>query len=144
MANILTRFKKQVVGSDGRIFDYLTVITSSGDFKRISNLNVIINSWNTILLTPKGTYLFDPEFGSDIHKLIFEPADSGTVERIKNEVEESLLTYDDRADIENIEVFLKPDGKSFQVDIEVSYEGEKGKLSVTFDDTTTMYQGVTP
>lgn len=140
MANLLKRFNKQVVGSNGRIYDYTAKITASGDFKRLENLDVIISSWNNILLTRKRTYLHDPEFGSDLYLMLYEPADDTTVERIKNEVVDSITTYDSRATIDNVEVLLKPNGKGFQLNIDVTYEGANGILSVSFDDSTVLAQ----
>ena len=140
MANLLKRFSKKVVGSDGRIYDYLAKITASGDFKRIQDLNVIISSWNNILLTPKRTYLHDPEYGSDLHLMVFEPADEATITRIKEEIQNPLRTYDNRATIENIDVLFRPNGKGYQLNISVEYEGVKGALTVSFDDSTVLAQ----
>jgi phage baseplate assembly protein W len=136
MANLLDRFKSQVRGSSNRLYDYLPKISQTGDWQRISDINVIINSWNNILLTPRRTYLNDPEYGSDLHKMVFEPADGITAEKIRTEIERSIGTYDTRATIQNIEVFLARDGKGFSVDIDVLYEGEKGILTLTFDENT--------
>ena len=136
MANLLDRFKTQVIGSEEILHDYLSIIASIGDFKRIDDLNVIINSWNNILLTPRGTYLHDPEFGSDLYKYVFEPADADSVEGIKNEVIERISLYDDRALIEDVEVNVSNDGKRVSLKIFILYKGEKGTLDVKFDDTT--------
>jgi phage baseplate assembly protein W len=137
MANLLDRFNKQVVGSGDRIFDFIPQIIAKGDFKRIEDLNVIISSWNNILLTPRGTYLFDPEYGSDLYKLLFEPLDDTTVERIKIEVQDRLSTYDDRAIIQSVNVSIAgPARKTFTVDVSVIYKGNKGVLTLSFDDTT--------
>lgn len=136
MANLLDRFNKDVVGSQDKLKDYLSVISSIGDFKRIADLNVILNSWNNILLTPRGTYLHDPEFGSDLYKYVFEPADDTTVDNVKREIVERITVYDDRAVIEDIRVTIQNDGKRFNVEVYVNYQGEKGILDVKFDDTT--------
>lgn len=140
MANLLSRFNKEVIGSDFRIYDYLAKITSKGDFKRVRDINVIITSWNNILMTPRRTYIFDPNYGSDLHKLIFEPVDDTTVERIKTEVETRIRTYDDRATIEDIEVILNSNSKGYTVNVFIEYEGETGTLSVSFDDSTVIKQ----
>ena len=136
MANLLDRFKKNVIGSQNSIHDYISVISSIGDFKRITNLNVILNSWNNILLTPRGTYLHDPNFGSDIYKSVFEPADSRTVENVKREVAERIRLYDDRATIDDIKVIFQNNGKRLNVVISATYKGESGTLEARFDDTT--------
>jgi len=136
MANLLDRFKTQVKGSTKKIYDYLPKISQTGDWSRIGGLDVIINSWNNILITPKRTYINDPAYGSDLYKLVFDPADGITADRVRDEIEISLGTYDDRAEIKRIEVFLLTGRKGFSVDIDVLYEGEKGLLTLTFDDNT--------
>ena len=136
MANLLDRFKTGVIGSEDTLRDYLSVIASVGDFKKISDLNVIINSWNNILLTPRGTYLHDPEFGSNLYKYVFEPADSRAVDGIKREVVERITLYDNRAAITAVDVDISNNGKRVSVKISINYQGEKGTLDVKFDDTT--------
>ena len=140
MANILKRFNKQVIGSDGNIYDYLAKITAYGDFKRVKDLNVIITSWNNILLTPKRTYLYDPEYGSNLHKLVFEPVDDSTIESIKSELIDTLMYYDNRATIEDITVTIQDTGKGYQLTVIANYEGANGTLTVSFDDSTVLAQ----
>ena len=134
MADLLRRFNQTVAGSDSKLADYQAVISSVGDFRRIKNLEVILSSWNNILITPRRSYQFDPEYGSDIYKLIFEPADNDTLERIKTEVVETLLRYDNRATIENVEVNLLSNRKGFNISIDVKYEGKTGQLEVVIDE----------
>jgi len=134
MVDLLNRFNQSVTGSDSKLADYQAVISSNGDFKRIKNIEVILSSWNNILITPRRSYIFDPEYGSDIYKLVFEPADNETLERIKNEVIETLLRYDDRATIENIEVNLLSNRKGYNISVDVGYEGDTGQLEVVIDE----------
>jgi phage baseplate assembly protein W len=140
MANLLKRFNTEVIGSDEKLYDYVAKINAAGDFKRVKDIDVIITSWNNILMTQRRTYLFDPEYGSDLHKIVFEPVDDTTIERIKTEVETRIRLYDDRATIEDIKVLLNKNGKGYTVNIEVEYEGETGTLSVKFDDSTVVRQ----
>ena len=135
-SNILKRFNSEVVGSKDILYDFLPKIISSGDFQRVKDINVIISSWNNILLTPKRTYLHDPEYGSDLFKLVFEPVDNITVERIKNEIVSAIRRYDSRAEIEDIVVTLLTSKKGFAVDIFVNYKGVKGTLSTKFDENS--------
>jgi phage baseplate assembly protein W len=136
MANILERFVKSTRGTDVQPHDYIPYISSIGDFKRIRNIDVILNSWNNILLTPLGSYIADPNFGSNLFKLIFEPADSGTVEAIKTEVETRIINYDARGEILGITVVMLPNKKGFNVNVECGFKGERGEISVKFDDST--------
>lgn len=136
MANILERFNKSAKGTDVQPHDFIPYISSIGDFKRIRNIDVILNSWNNILLTPLGSYLADPNFGSNLYKLIFEPADEGTIEAIKTEVETRITNYDARGEILNITVVLLPNKKGYNVNVECGFEGERGEISIKFDDST--------
>ena len=106
----------------------------------IQDVRVDVTTWNNILMTPRRTYIFDPDYGSDLHKIIFDPVDDSTVERIKTEVETRIRNYDDRATIEEIEVLLNSNGKGYTVNLFVEYEGETGTLSVKFDDSTVVRQ----
>jgi len=141
MANLLDRFRKNTIGSATTIFDYLPRITASGDFKRVREIDVIINSWNNILITPRRSFIFDPEFGSDLPLMVFEPVDDETVDRIKTEIVDRIRAYDDRATIQNIEVKLKANRKGFVVNVDVEYKGDIGTLSASFDDSTVLPQG---
>lgn len=130
MANILDKFKTSVLGSDNKIADYTPVISPKGDFTRINGIDVILNSWNTILITPTGTYDHDPEFGCDLYKYVFDPCDEITKENIIFTIKNQLMKFDDRATLENIDVRFMKDFKGFVVDVIVNYMGEIGKISV--------------
>ena len=136
MSNLLDRFRKDVIGSESKLLDFLPKITSAGDFQKISNINVIISSWNNILITPRRTHLHDPEYGSDLHLMVFQPIDDQTVDQIKREIEYRIEKYDNRALIENIDVRLLSNRKGFEVDVYIEYEGEEGTLSLGFDDSS--------
>lgn len=134
MANLLDRFKVSVVGSDDTIRDYLPTIEAKGDFQSTTNLNVIINSWKNILLTPRRSYPYDPEYGSDLYKMVFDPLDEITVQRIEDEVYITIQRYDNRAFIEDIDIkYLKLE-KGVSLDIYVDYKGEKGLLSLILNE----------
>jgi phage baseplate assembly protein W len=136
MSNLLDRFRKDVIGSESKLLDFLPKITSAGDFQKISNLDVIISSWNNILVTPRRTHLHDPEYGSDLHLMVFQPIDDQTIDQIKTEIEYRIESYDNRALIENIDVRLLSNRKGFEVDVYIEYEGQEGTLSLSFDDTS--------
>jgi phage baseplate assembly protein W len=136
MANLLDRFVKSSRGTDVQPHDFIPYISSIGDFKRIRNIDVILNSWNNILLTPLGSYIADPNFGSNLYRLIFEPADAGTVESIKTEVKTRIENYDTRGEILHITVVLLPNKKGFNVNLECGFKGERSEISIKFDDST--------
>ncbi len=60
-----------------------------------------------ILMTRKGERPMRPEFGSDLHTLIFAPNDAATAGLAKRYVQEALLRWEPR--IDNLEVIARPD-----------------------------------
>ena len=136
MANLLSRFNQTVVGSGSKMGDYKSTISSKGDFKRIQGIEVIINSWNNILVTPKRSYMFDPEYGSNLYKMVFEPTDEKTKQQIIQETVGSIRKYDDRAQISNIKVEFFPNLKGFTVALDVSYDGDTSQLQVVIDQNS--------
>lgn len=134
VANLLNRFNKTVVGADDKDADYQSKIVTAGDFRRIGDIEVILNSWTNILVTPKRTYQYDPEYGSDLYKLVFEPADEATEEQIIQETIETLRLYDARAIVSNVVVTFLVGRKGFNVAIDVSYKGDQGELAVVIDE----------
>ena len=110
-------------------------ISSSGDVKRLSEIDVIINSWKNILLTPIGSYDHNPEYGSILYQLLFEPADNITIDKIKAELESKLMLYDDRAKIMSTNIkYISSNKKGFTVDIDVLYKGEQKNMSVSITE----------
>ena len=130
MANLLDKFNTRVVGSSGRIVDVGPNISSDGDFQYLTDLNVITTSWGNLLQTPRRTYIDDPEYGSDLLKMVFAPADAVTIEAIKTEVKNRIMQYDSRASIGDIQVTFLPNKKGFVINISVSYKGQTQDLSV--------------
>ncbi len=138
MTDALSFFKDNVMGSQGKIQDVMPTISSSGDFKKITELDVIINSWRNILLTPIGSYDHDPSYGSTLYQLIWEPADEETMDLVKSEVIDRLMTYDNRAVIKNVDVIFFSNRKGFNVNVSVEYKNEKKDLSINLTDMDTV------
>ena len=130
MANILERFNKYSVGTSNADADYTSKISSKGDFTRIEGLKVILNSWNNILLTPLRSVDNDPDYGCELYKYVFAPQDEVTRDLIKREVYQRLFYYDDRANIQDVQVGYLKDRKGFYLNIFINYKGQKDNLQV--------------
>lgn len=138
MASTLERFQKNIIGSQNRISDYVAEISSAGDFSRVTDIQVILNSWNNILLTPTRSYVANPEYGSDLYKYVFDPADDVTIEAIKDEIRYRLMLYDNRALLTNISVTYMSDGKGFIVDIDMKYKNNTASMMVEFNSQSAL------
>jgi len=63
----------------------------------------IQESIRIILGTAKGERLMRPEFGCDIHKHVFSAATPATLNLIESSVQEALVRWEPRIDIESVE-----------------------------------------
>jgi phage baseplate assembly protein W len=109
-------------------------ITQSGDFLRTEGIDEIIRSLSTLLLIIRGSYIFDPQIGTEIYRYVFEPVDYATKTGIEQEVSQTIFSYENRAEISHEVLFFK-NKKGFRVNIYVNYHGEKGKVSIDIDET---------
>ena len=127
--NSLEKFQQTSVGSRGRIVEYLAKISPTGDLQKVVDLNAILTSWNNILTTPLRTCSFDPEFGSELYKYVFDPADITTMEKINNEVRYRLNSFDDRAVITDVKIEFLSNRKGFNVTVFVKYDRQYGQVT---------------
>jgi len=138
MSSALEKFHKNVVGSKEKITDYIPVVAASGDFSMVNNIQAILTSWNNILLTPIRTYVANPEYGSNLYKYIFDPADDVTIENIKQEIQYRLMLYDNRAMLTNINISFMGDRHGFIVNIDLEYKGDSAALEVEINDQNVL------
>lgn len=134
MASILDQFKKNITGSNSKIFEYTDTIGPNGDFQKVYGLDAIFLNWDRILQINKETYDHDPLFGGDLLKFIFRPTDAITMDEIKTSVYNSLTKYDSRATITNIEVTFFSNMRGFKIEIFASYDGDSGVLTTTITE----------
>ncbi len=135
MINLIDKFNKEIVGSKETISDYIPRILPHGDFGKIYGLNAILNSWSNVLVTPCKTYIGDPEYGSNLYKLIGRPTNEQTKENIKNEIINTIQKYDDRAQISDIDIQFLSDKKGFTVKLSIEYDGEISDTSFSINET---------
>ncbi len=136
MGNLLNKFSKTTLGNNKYISDYSSKISPSGDFSKITKLNVILLSWFHILTTPKETADHDPEFGCGIQKYLFKLADGYTSDELKDDIRTSLMKYDNRAKLTDVQVKLLKNKKGFYVELHASYQGDRDKISFTLDENS--------
>lgn len=86
-----------------------------------------------VLLTPKGQRVMRPEFGCQIHDLIFAPNDANTWGMAEYYVEEALRFWEPRITVLN--VTARPsDGQTERMDVHVDY-----RVKATLDKRTLVY-----
>lgn len=122
-------FETSRVGSNRISRDILPYIDSNGDFKEVTGKDAIIASIRNLLMTPLGTYPFDPTYGSNLYKMLFEMDDNITRENIEYEVKDRIELYEDR--IKVVSVDFQYDIKGVKVDLVIQIQNEKDKTKLS-------------
>lgn len=86
-----------------------------------------------ILLTPKGQRVMRPEFGCQIHDLVFAPNDSTTAGLATYYVEEALGMWEPRIDVETVVARPDPEDPA-RLMIEITYQ-----IKATYDTRTLVF-----
>jgi len=87
-----------------------------------------------LLLTNKGERLYSPNFGSDLKKFIFEPNDSITHEKIRENLNETIKEYIPNLIVNSIE--FRNDDIQELIIVELTYTVNEGTFRTT--DTVTL------
>lgn len=75
----------------------------------------VIRSVRNLLLTGFYERPFQPNLGSNLNKLLFEPADQLTSNLIESEVRNVISNFEPRVTINSINVTISPDENSFNL-----------------------------
>jgi len=129
-ANTPKRYVQASIGISGVFTDYASHMAPEGDFLKIVDTSVLINSIRNLLLTPTGSYPFDPEYGSDLYKKVFDPADDQTAEEIKFEVVDKIRIYDHRVQISEVITEFFSNKKGFRLNISIQTQATISNLSL--------------
>lgn len=77
---------------------------TSGDIKKDTNVDAILNSLRNIIGVEQGTRRMLQRFGSDIKSLLFEPMDDLTSRLIGQRVVDSIRYWEDRINIDSLDI----------------------------------------
>ena len=97
----------------------------SNDLKVLKNEDAIRRSVRNIVQTIPTEKFFDPLFGSDVYRSLFNFVDFGTASNIQGQIEISLDNYEERIDNVTVEVFPQPDLNSFEVTVKYDIIGQE-------------------
>ena len=76
-----------------------------------------------VILTPKGTRIHMPEFGTNLIKWIFEPNDQETWDSVVEEVTNAVSRYVSATTLKNIEV-VTPEDEDNSIYLDLRYDVE--------------------
>lgn len=103
----------------------------TGDvLKKIDN-NAVKQSIRSLIETGFGERLFEPEIGSPIRKLLFEPMDPITTETIRRAIENTIQNYEPRVRLDIVDVTPKYDENAYEISIYFTALGINQPTSIT-------------
>ena len=107
----------------------------SGDMGKKTGAPAVSQSIVSILKTNFNERLFQPEFGSNVRALLFEPMNPITEERIKTAVEDAVKAHEPRAQIIGITVEGQEEQNRYLVSIlfNVTSIAQPQKLETYFE-----------
>jgi len=83
-------------------------LNDQGGFNLSKGSKTINESLDTILNTPKGSVFMRPEYGSNLHKYIFEQNDNILTALLENEIQDALTLWEPRINIISINCVTDP------------------------------------
>ena len=105
------------------------------DVVRYTNEDSVNRSIRNLLLTNKGERPYQPNLGTDIRKLLFEPMGSSTASLLSKFIEETIRQYEPRAKVLNIQVTSFEEQNAYVVNLQylIINRQEPVNLSVTLN-----------
>jgi len=91
-----------------------------GDIELSSAEENIRQSVRIIIGTAKGERVMRPDFGCAVHDYVFAAADPATLSMIEDAVEEALVQWEPRIDVENVDAAPDPENPN-RVLVEIDY-----------------------
>ena len=85
------------------------------DLIALKDRTAIARALKNIVLTGRGEKFFSPDFGSGVSESLFENLDEVTALAIRDEIEFSIINYEPRVDLVDVEVIPDYDGNQYYV-----------------------------
>lgn len=91
----------------------------TGDVSMKYDEQSVIRSVRNLISTNRYERLFQPELGSTLNQLLFEPVSPLSANLIEDEIVRMIKNYEPRATISQVIVSARPDNNSFSVSLYV-------------------------
>ena len=94
-----------------------------------------------LLLTGKGERYYDPNFGTDLVKFIFEPSDNQTQSQIEESIRTTVSQYIPDLTIQNMQFIANLDDPTLnenQINVKINFTYAEGSFVDTSDITITF------
>ncbi len=102
------------------------------DVNKLVAERAVINSIKNIVLTAHYEKPFNPDFGSNIRRLLFENLDTLTASAIEREIAETITNYEPRVNLLETIARADFDNNGFKVDLKFMIVNQTQPLSISF------------
>ena len=92
----------------------------NNDLIGLKDSSAIARSIRNIVVTQPGEKFFQPDFGSRVSESLFENVDEVSALSIRDEVRSSIINYEPRVKLNNVNVNLNPDEN--EINLSITYE----------------------
>jgi phage baseplate assembly protein W len=89
----------------------------TGDIVRYVNENAVKRSIRNLILTNKGERLFQPDFGSDISSVLFEPMDSITAGVLQDYINKAITNHEPRCKLISVDIVANEAKQAYIVNV---------------------------
>jgi len=87
------------------------------DVSKKIDVNAVKQSLKTLIFTQYNERPFQPDLGSPIYKLLFEPVDPITTEAIRQSIENLIQNHEPRVILNQLDVVPREDEHSYEITI---------------------------
>ena len=102
----------------------------AGDVVRYVNENAVKRSLRNLILTNRYERLFQPDIGSNINKLLFEPMGFSTANSLKNFIIETITNHEPRCKLIDVVIIPNEDNHAYQVNIVFSIINKQDPINL--------------
>jgi phage baseplate assembly protein W len=102
------------------------------DLNKLTAERAVVNSIKNLVSTSHYEKPFNPSFGSNLRRLLFENADKFTATLIEREISEVISNYEPRATVNNVIVSPTVNEDGFNVQLEFFVVNQTEPLTITF------------
>lgn len=81
-------------------------ITSLGNIRVVRNIEKFHSDLKVLLETEKGTMIYNPDFGSNLYRYLFLPANSSTASLIREEIRTCIESNFDNIIVQSIDIIF--------------------------------------
>ena len=96
---------------------YKPQLNQLGDATKLINMDTIKQSVETIVLTPPGSRLFEPNFGCGVGGFQFELIDDDTAQKLQTTIKTALATSEPRITVNYVTVTVDPENSALNVEV---------------------------